>query len=569
MDNESVDKTSTTTADEETTLAPKGTDSIEVHTESVQSWDDLEVFKDVDSPQKTTPELEEDTTLSTIQLFEDPAENTDNQPTETSENIVVTTVKADLINEKNKDSDMTTNGDFIFEITTESLVEDFSVSDMTTEKDSKSDITTEDESITDMTTEDTVEEVFVSDDLGRLTTIAPGAGDDTSAQPNIPDDQSTVAPQDKTQKPAYYPINDSTETEEILDDDVDYDGNYDDANILDVTTTGAPVVDDFEDVTLSSEPLFESEAVVAEDEYGDGDDLDSGVTDKIFEETTTGSSSVEQPLSNEVFISEPVVAEEEYDEEVKIEFDQTTTGSPLNSQEELGFEIEAVVAEEEDGDINEIVEGLQPPLDISAVFAEQDNEKEFYETTTGSVLKQINSQDSVIFGNYDSNLFEDTDDKENEIEDTNNDENIYFDDTDDVDALIAEANDADNYIDEGFEEENNENVTVGSQENTTNASDDTNETTLKFPEEVIPFLLNLSDNELVTTVRVVVSPEITESTSRKVVSVVDFLNMYQTTTIDATERDTTEAITDRAINAIIQNTLKPANVLQVRIFFFK
>ena len=53
-----------------------------------------------------------------------------------------------------------------------------------------------------------------------------------------------------------------------------------------------------------------------------------------------------------------------------------------------------------------------PPLDISAVFAE--HEQEFSETTTGSTIDVVKQgqQDSNIFENYDSSLFEDTDYKE-------------------------------------------------------------------------------------------------------------------------------------------------------------
>ena len=79
--------------------------------------------------------------------------------------------------------------------------------------------------------------------------------------------------------------------------------------------------------------------------------------------------------------------------------------------------MEAVVAEEEDEDEYDVHDdgntftGLDTlPLDISAGFAEHEQE-EFSETTTGSTIDVVKQgqQDSDIFGNYDSSLFEDTD----------------------------------------------------------------------------------------------------------------------------------------------------------------
>ena len=281
---DNVDLTTTTAPDSNTEAA------------TVQSWDDLEVYTGLDSPRHTTLQPQyDDTTLSTIKLFDE------------SE---VTTQAHE---------GMTTEVDTSAETSTENSSEATRTDEVFTEGVNEEPTTESDSDPTNILIADTPTAVdtLAEPGLGRLTTPAPPANkkEDSVAQPNIPRDQSTVAPQDAARKPAatttvYYTPTTIINDAEILDDDVDYDAGHDyGEHILDATTTGAPHTTTLkEDVTLSSKPLFEAEAVVAE-EYEDNDNIIGLVTDRVFDETTTGSPDIQQPSG--FFIAEPVVAEEE------------------------------------------------------------------------------------------------------------------------------------------------------------------------------------------------------------------------------------------------------------------
>lgn len=470
------------------------------------------VLKVVQGPQETT-EQEEDTTFSTVEL----------------------------LNEEVTEGMVPLGGEGVEGVETTTEMEEL---DTTMEGVKEVDTTTVGADTT------TTDELVLSSDLGRLTTPA---GEDSTW---IPGDQPTISP---AHHPTHTTLNEHTD-HEVQDDDItDYDTDYKEVNILDKTTTGAPLVEvttvqedesTDEDVTLSSAILLEHEPVVGEiepvvaetEEEQEKEDKDDTSTEREFSETTTGSPSVESSEALGGFEIEPVVAEEDTGVEsnenivemktetvTAKEFADTTTGSPavMETEEEETFAIEPVVAEEDNE--FEFTTILSPPSveqqEVLAVVAEEE-EVEFDETTTGSPTENKHTLIEVNDVPFEAEAVV------AELDDAN----IEFDQTT---TGIPVASVGEILIKAGEVETETAAATMATAAASTIANDSTGPVTEAVYDDDTEDE-NLETAPEFTTIRVVVASHISETTSRKVVTVAEFIAKFTTAEDSVDTKTTTE-----------------------------
>ena len=275
--------------------------------------------------------------------------------------------------------------------------------------------------------------------------------------------------------------------------------------------------------------------------------------------TTTGSPL---GLQGELDFA-PIVAELEDDLQnvfgnniVAVEFDQTTTGSPFNNQNNNGngqFDIEPVVAESDDE--NNIIDDFLENVAI-----------EFSETTTGSpILRPKVSKDELSPDLLDvTPMLNDQDTATTEETSTikSNVDNIVFynDDVDDYETnSLNGANDGDamNYDDEETDiNDNDENIIFNfeqadsANEETAEGLGDQNETATEGSGDQYETTAEGS-GDLYETVRIVVDPEVTVTTSREVVSITEFVKKYQTTTSQTITENTADTTTSESVADVV------------------